>query len=921
MASKYDSLDAVRGLEQKVYEDLVRAFEPRGCAVVHHGSTVSHAPGGKPDLEIRDKANRRLILVEVTKRKGAAADGEFLAVAAHLESAIKAGGYKDYCCLFVSPATSARMSASIRNRHNRLAAQEGRPGRVIPIDFSGLDMLLTTLAESDPQLYPASRMGALFAAWDEALDDVRTRRLMADAIFSEDRALAETITAEMRKRDAAREQRLKTAIERLENLLRDYGVTGNAANATLIHLTFLRLYEEKREAEGGEPNRFTDAGFVEWSAKLPVQLKTANRDRLVEVLLREVAEDTELRNAGLLQTPSGQKERLHAKVTDTLVRDQVLPVFDEYQFYGSSVDVLGVVFETLARRGEKDTRVGQFFTPQEVVNFCTDIVDVGPRDVVLDPAVGTARFLIAAMNRMMARADEVAGARAKTEKTIKTRQLLGVDLDQWVATIAKMNMYIHGDGKSNVADANGLILGDRHVFGPYDAGLSGQVDVVLTNPPLGYTSFKVALQHWIAAGDGTSANDAAQIDFLSRLGTVPLRQSSAKHATQPPRLVPVGEKLKGGALFLGAIADYLKPIRHPNVPIEWQGGRAAIVVDEAILNTADYAETREFLRRHYFIKAVVSLGRQAFQYLAHTDAKTSILFLIRKPLNDVVQREPIFYAHAERVGYSVTGKWIGSDLPGVRDDVAAVHRVIHAQYRGAQFDARGCRSALAALDGYHDRWHTRFDEGKGDARLDYFYARFQDLSEVLHASGRPVVTLGDLIEPRTPLDNPEPSITGEYDFAVTERVGIVNRKGVQEVRYSPKDLWCVEEHDIVISGIDVIHGAAAVAGADVAGLVMSKEMFAYRVKPGVDVLPKYVALMLRTRPVRDMILGLVSGTSGRTRVTDPQQILSVPVLKPPSRREQDAAVAIGDQAAEYRRQADERLAQATELVAASWPTK
>ena len=57
--------------------------------------------------------------------------------------------------------------------------------------------------------------------------------------------------------------------------------------------------------------------------------------------------------------------------------------------------------QPLARRGEKDTRVGQFFTPQAVVDFCADIAQLRPTDVVLDPAVGTARFLIAAMVRML----------------------------------------------------------------------------------------------------------------------------------------------------------------------------------------------------------------------------------------------------------------------------------------------------------------------------------------------------------------------------------------------------------------------------------------------------------------------------------------------------------------------------------------
>ena len=92
MASKYDGLDAVTGLEQAVFADLERAFKPRGCKVIHNGSATSCAPGGKSDLELHD-GKRLLLHIEVTKRKGAAADGEFAAITDHLNKAVEAGGF------------------------------------------------------------------------------------------------------------------------------------------------------------------------------------------------------------------------------------------------------------------------------------------------------------------------------------------------------------------------------------------------------------------------------------------------------------------------------------------------------------------------------------------------------------------------------------------------------------------------------------------------------------------------------------------------------------------------------------------------------------------------------------------------------------------------------------------------------------
>ncbi len=107
--------------------------------------------------------------------------------------------------------------------------------------------------------------------------------------------------------------------------------------------------------------------------------------------------------------------------------------------------------------------------------------------------------------------------------------------------------------------------------------------------------------------------------------------------------------------FISALVQVLKPSRDASMPAEWRGGVLALVIDEAVLNTREYAGAREFIRRHFFLKAVVSLPRDAFQDLARTTAKTSILTLVRKT-PDVVQREPVFFAQALRTGPT------GSDL-------------------------------------------------------------------------------------------------------------------------------------------------------------------------------------------------------------------------------------------------------------------
>ena len=522
MASRYDDLDASKELEQAVADDLRVALAPRGCSVTHNGSPTAPAPGGIADITIVDPTNRRLILVEVTRRKGAAADGEFPAITAHLDKAVAAGGYNDYCCLYVSPATSARMALNIIDRHNRLRQGERKKGRIIALDFSTLEEAVQRWMSTDPKLYPATRIGTLFARWDEAPDDARARALLAKVLFEEDQEVIRSAEERLREHDTANEQALRKAMQKLEDQLRDRGVTGSRANETLIYLTFIRLYEEKRQREHGEENRFTKDGFSKWVASLGKKVCTENRGRFVQYLLEEIAEDAALKQADLLRV-NGRTDQLHPGVCDDFVISEVLEaVFDKYSFYSSEIDVLGVVFETLARRGEKDTRVGQFFTPQEVVNFCAQLIPLTSVDKVLDPAVGTGRFLIAAMNRMLD------AATTEAERSdIRKQQLFGTEIDDWIVTIAKMNMFIHGDGKTTIAQSNGLILGDRGKFGGlFKAGVAGLVDVVLTNPPLGDTSYLVARDMWARLA-GRAVKDEEIEAFFQSLGVVPLAEASS----------------------------------------------------------------------------------------------------------------------------------------------------------------------------------------------------------------------------------------------------------------------------------------------------------------------------------------------------------------------------------------------------------
>lgn len=232
MSSRYDDLDAVTQLEQAVHADLRDAFEPRDCVVEHRGTPTRNAPGGGPDILIRDPVNRRLVLVEVTRRRGTSADGEFPAIIAHLDAAIAAGGYDDYGLIYISPGTSARMRSSIADMGNRFRERDGRPGRIVALDFGGLETIVGRLRGAPPGMYPAARLGEVFRNWEEARDDTRALRLFVRCLFGPEDELVDVLDTEAAERDTAAEQDLRKRMTRLED---QFGATASRARMPTTH--------------------------------------------------------------------------------------------------------------------------------------------------------------------------------------------------------------------------------------------------------------------------------------------------------------------------------------------------------------------------------------------------------------------------------------------------------------------------------------------------------------------------------------------------------------------------------------------------------------------------------------------------------------------------------------------------------------
>ena len=271
------------------------------------------------------------------------------------------------------------------------------------------------------------------------------------------------------------------------------------------------------------------------------------------------------------------------------------------------------------------------------------------------------------------------------------------------------------------------------------------------------------------------------------------------------------------------------------------------------------------------------------------------------------------------MGYSRTGEWIGDDLPQIGVQYRIFQSAVRDSYTGIHLDQGKVMTAVESIPGYSSAFFARLPSGANFIeRIDFYDARYRRRIAELEATHGPLTTLASVLDV-APLEQPPPSRTSEYELATISRVtATVEPKGLKEIGYSPRALWVMREGDLVVSGIDVVHGSVALVPEELDGLVLSKEMYRYRFKEGANVVPEYIQLLLRTPVALELLTGLVTGTSNRTRLENAQQLLDLPIppLPDPAVQE-EAAVKVRD-AHRMRRQALEQLGEAHVVANQAW---
>jgi type I restriction enzyme M protein len=296
----------------------------------------------------------------------------------------------------------------------------------------------------------------------------------------------------------------------------------------------------------------------------------------------------------------------------------------------TDLDTKGVAFEHFMEDFFKG-KSGQFFTPRNIVSFAVKMMNIKNDDLVLDPACGSGGFLLHALDEVRAQAKEFFADDSTAEwrywHDFAQNNLYGIEINDSIARVAKMNMIIHDDGHTNVIGHDAL--NDVERMTAKNPGFArNRFDFIVTNPPFGANVKR------------------SEHPYLEKF--VLGKKTDAKGKTKAM------DNQKTEILFIERCVDFLKP----------ETGQMAIVLPDGILTNSGMQYVRDFLMERCQILGVVSLPQIAFMHFG-AGVKSSLVFVRRKGTKEKLGRYKIFMAISEHVGKDATGRTDKDELPAI----------------------------------------------------------------------------------------------------------------------------------------------------------------------------------------------------------------------------------------------------------------
>ncbi|MBE1303374.1 SAM-dependent DNA methyltransferase [Clostridium botulinum] len=279
------------------------------------------------------------------------------------------------------------------------------------------------------------------------------------------------------------------------------------------------------------------------------------------------------------------------KIPTPLMLSKIVDAIDNLEIQDK--DTKGDLYEYLLSKVATAGTNGQFRTPRHIIKMMAELMKPTPEDIIVDPAMGTAGFLVGAEEYLREKHSELFLVQGLKEH-FNNKMFNGFDMDRTMLRIGAMNMMLHGVDNPNIEYKDSLSETNKD---------SEKYTLVLANPP-----FK-----------GSLDCEAVSADILK-----------------------VSKTKKTELLFLALFLRILKT-----------GGRCASIVPDGVLfgSTKGHKDIRREIVDNNKLEAIISMPSGVFK--PYAGVSTAIIIFTKTGTGGT---DKIWFYDMKADGYSLDDK-------------------------------------------------------------------------------------------------------------------------------------------------------------------------------------------------------------------------------------------------------------------------
>lgn len=155
-------------------------------------------------------------------------------------------------------------------------------------------------------------------------------------------------------------------------------------------------------------------------------------------------------------------------LNDKKILSDFLKIINLFSYENS--ETLGNAYEYLLSKTGAQGELGQFRTPRHIIDFIVNLIDPKSYERILDPACGTAGFLVSAYKHITSNSEDIDSESLLT----LSKNIQGFDIEPKMIRTSLVNMFLQGFNTPNIKEYD--LLSDDTYWNEY-------FDIILANPP------------------------------------------------------------------------------------------------------------------------------------------------------------------------------------------------------------------------------------------------------------------------------------------------------------------------------------------------------------------------------------------------------------------------------------------------------